>query len=94
MRPPLQFIFQYPDHHGVDATQLLDECFFMSIRNGRLAAFVKPKHIFRGKAHGEVIAQCTGFLKELDVPRMQDVVASTNKDFFHNEMIYSFEIET
>jgi hypothetical protein len=25
---------------------------------------------------------------------MQDVVASTNKDFFHNEMIYSFEIET
>ena len=66
----------------------------MSIRNGWLAAFVKPQHIFRGKAHREVITQCTGFLKELDVPRMQDVVASTNKDFFHNEMIYSFEIET
>lgn len=66
----------------------------MRIGNGGLATFVEPQHIFRGKAHGEVIAQRAGFLKELDVPRMQDVVTSTDKDFFHNEMIYSFEIET
>ena len=70
-------------HDVVHHAHAFEHRFFVVVWNGGFPMLMNPKYFRGGKAHGQVITECPCFLEELDVATMQDIITSTDEDFFH-----------
>ena len=71
------------DDHFVDHFEAADEGEFVVLGEGGAAVLVLPKDAIRGEADGQMVAEGLGFLEKLHMPRVENVVAAGNEDFFH-----------
>jgi hypothetical protein len=42
-----------------------------------------PEHLCGSERHDQIVPQRAGLLEELEMPGVEDVIASGDKDFFH-----------
>src|SRR5690606_11343272 len=63
--------------------ETLEERTLVLVGDGRLPPLVVPEHLRRREGNDQVVSLGAGFLEKLEMPGVQDVVASADEDFFH-----------
>lgn len=83
-------LFQSRAHHDlVHHAQRREQRALVVVRQRAAAPFVHPQHLVRGKAHRQVAAQRAGFLEELHMAGMDDVLAAGDENAFQGAAVYA-----